>query len=135
MTPVLEVVDLVKHYRASAGLTGGGAVVHAVDGVSFTLGQGEMLGLVGNSGSGKTTIAKCILRLVDPTAGTIRLRGTDITHLSRRALRPLRRELHRPGVAGLLAQPGRGRVADAECILRPSEDGERDLARPGLGPP
>ena len=53
-----------------------------------------MLGLVGESGSGKSTIAKCILRLVEPTAGTIRLRGTDITHLSRRALRPLRRELH-----------------------------------------
>ena len=77
--------------RASRG---GGSVVHAVDGVSFTLGQGEMLGLVGESGSGKSTIAKCILRLVEPTAGTIRLRGTDITHLSRRALRPLRRELH-----------------------------------------
>jgi oligopeptide/dipeptide ABC transporter ATP-binding protein len=68
--------------------------VHAVDGVSFALGQGEMLGLVGESGSGKSTIAKCVLRLVDPTAGAIRLRGTDITHLSRRALRPLRRDLH-----------------------------------------
>ena len=94
MTAVLEVVDLVKHYRVGAGITGGGSVVHAVDGVSFALGEGEMLGLVGESGSGKSTIAKCILRLVDPTAGTIRLRGTDITHLSRRALRPLRRELH-----------------------------------------
>jgi oligopeptide/dipeptide ABC transporter ATP-binding protein len=92
--PALEIVDLVKHYRVGAGIAGGGSPVHAVDGVSFALRQGEMLGLVGESGSGKTTVAKCVLRLIEPTAGTIRLRGTDITHLSRRALRPLRRELN-----------------------------------------
>jgi len=93
--PALEVVDLVKHYRVGHGITGGGgSTVHAVDGVSFELRQGELLGLVGESGSGKSTVAKCILRLVDSTAGTIRLKGTDITHLSRRQMRPLRRELH-----------------------------------------
>jgi oligopeptide transport system ATP-binding protein len=92
--PALEVLDLVKHYRVGEGLAGAGSVVRAVDGVSFSLRRGEMLGLVGESGSGKSTIARCILRLTEPTAGTIRLRGTDITHLSRRALRPLRRELH-----------------------------------------
>jgi oligopeptide/dipeptide ABC transporter ATP-binding protein len=92
--PALEVTDLVKHYQASSRVTSGGDVVHAVDGVSFTLGRGEMLGLVGESGSGKSTVAKCILRLVEPTSGTIRLNGTDITHLSRRAMRPLRQELH-----------------------------------------
>jgi oligopeptide/dipeptide ABC transporter ATP-binding protein len=86
---VLEVTDLVKHFRAK-----GGGVVHAVDGVSFTLGRGEVLGLVGESGSGKTTVARCILRLLEPTAGTIRLNGTEITHLSRRQMRPHRRELH-----------------------------------------
>ena len=64
--------------------------MHAVDGLSFTLRRGEILGLVGESGSGKTTIAKCILRLIEPTAGTIRLRGTEITHLTRRRMRPLR---------------------------------------------
>jgi peptide/nickel transport system ATP-binding protein len=53
-----------------------------------------MLGLVGESGAGKSTVARCVLRLVDPTAGTIRLLGTDITRLSRKELRPLRRELH-----------------------------------------
>jgi oligopeptide/dipeptide ABC transporter ATP-binding protein len=87
--PVLEVVDLVKHFPAKRG-----AVVHAVDEVSFTLERGEMLGLVGESGSGKSTVANCIARLTEPTSGTIRLNGTDITHLSRRAMRPLRRELH-----------------------------------------
>ena len=53
-----------------------------------------MLGLVGESGSGKSTVGNCIARLVEPTAGTIRLHGADITHLSRRAMRPLRREVH-----------------------------------------
>jgi oligopeptide transport system ATP-binding protein len=68
--------------------------VHAVDGVSFTLAAGEILGLVGESGSGKSTVGNCILRLLDPTEGVIKLKGQDITHLSRRRLRPLRRELH-----------------------------------------
>jgi oligopeptide transport system ATP-binding protein len=92
--PALEVVDLVKHFPTGGKLAGGHEVIHAVDGVSLTLEPGEVLGLVGESGSGKSTVANCIMRLVDPTAGTIRLKGTDITHLSRRELRPLRRELH-----------------------------------------
>ena len=88
--PVLEVVDLVKHFSVGSRLTGGKATVHAVDGVSFTLGRGEMLGLVGESGSGKSTVANCVLRLVEPTSGTIALGDVDITHLSRRQMRPLR---------------------------------------------
>jgi len=92
--PVLEVVDLVKHFSAGGLLGRRRGTVHAVDGVSFTLARGEMLGLVGESGSGKSTVANCIVRLHEPTSGTIRLGGTDITHLSRRALRPLRRQLH-----------------------------------------
>lgn len=92
--PVLEVVDLVKHFSVGSRLTGGKATVHAVDGVSFALGRGEMLGLVGESGSGKSTVANCVLRLVEPTSGTIALGDVDITHLSRRQMRPLRRELH-----------------------------------------
>jgi oligopeptide transport system ATP-binding protein len=90
--PVLAVDGLVKHFPVRGlGATG---VVHAVDDVSFTIGRGELLGLVGESGSGKSTVANCVMRLVAPTAGTIRLNGTDITRLSRRALRPLRRDMH-----------------------------------------
>ncbi|MGN6246262.1 MAG: ABC transporter ATP-binding protein [Motilibacteraceae bacterium] len=86
---VLEVRDLVKHFRA-----GGGDVVRAVDGVSLTIGSGEVLGLVGESGSGKSTVGRCIVRLLEPTSGSIRLHGNEIAHLSRRRMRPLRRDVH-----------------------------------------
>jgi oligopeptide transport system ATP-binding protein len=86
---ILEVSDLVKHFDA-----GHGRVVHAVEDVSLQIAPGEVVGLVGESGSGKSTVGNCILRLLEPTSGSIRLRGTDISHLSRRALRPLRREMH-----------------------------------------
>ena len=85
--PVLEVEGLVKHFTVGQGVAGGGRVVHAVDGVSFSIAPGEVLGLVGESGSGKTTVGYCVNRLYEPTDGTIRLDGEDITHLSRRSLR------------------------------------------------
>ena len=90
----LEVRELVKHFRVGAGIAGGGATVHAVDDVSFELRENEVLGLVGESGSGKSTVANCVMRLTEPTSGEIRLKDVDITHLSRRAMRPLRRDLH-----------------------------------------
>jgi oligopeptide/dipeptide ABC transporter ATP-binding protein len=92
--PTLEVEDLVMHFRTGRGIVGGGSVVHAVDGVSFSIAPGELLGLVGESGSGKSTVANCAVRLLEPTSGTVRLRGRDITHLSRREMRPLRRDMH-----------------------------------------
>jgi len=91
---LLEVTDLVKHYPVRAGvLRRSVGIVHAVDGVSFSLGVGETLGLVGESGCGKSTVARSVLRLVEPTGGSIRIDGTDITHLSKTALRPHRRAM------------------------------------------
>ncbi len=91
-TPLLEIDGLVKHFDVPRA--NGGGVVHAVDGVDLRVGPGEMVGLVGESGSGKSTVGKCIIRLLEPTAGTIRLHGTDITHLPERALRDARREMN-----------------------------------------
>ena len=92
--PLLEVTDLVKHYAVRGGvLRRRVGTVHAVDGVSFSLASGETLGLVGESGCGKSTVARSILRLVEPTGGTIRLDGRDITRLGKAALRPNRRSM------------------------------------------
>jgi oligopeptide/dipeptide ABC transporter ATP-binding protein len=92
--PVIEVAGLKKHFPVKKGLlrrTAG--YVYAVDGVSFSIDQGETLGLVGESGCGKSTVARTVLRLVEPTAGTIKLNGEDITHLGKTAMRPHRRQM------------------------------------------
>jgi peptide/nickel transport system ATP-binding protein len=94
MRNILEVEDLKTYFPVRKGLlrrTVG--QVHAVDGVSFVIGAGETLGLVGESGCGKTTVGRSVLRLIEPTAGVIRLGGRDITRLGRAELRPLRREM------------------------------------------
>jgi oligopeptide/dipeptide ABC transporter ATP-binding protein len=94
MTALLQVRDLRKHYPVRKGLLGRAvAKVHAVDGISFSIAERETLGLVGESGCGKSTAGKTILRLVDPTAGTIEWRGQRIDRLGRAAMRPFRREL------------------------------------------
>ena len=91
---LLEVSNLVKHYPVRSGiLRRKVGTVHAVDGVSFTVGVAETLGLVGESGCGKSTVARSILRLVEPTSGSIALNGLDITHLGKADLRPHRRSM------------------------------------------
>ena len=92
--PVLEVQDLVKHFPVLRGvLRRAVAHVKAVDGVSFAIAPGETLCLVGESGCGKSTVARLILRLLQPTSGSIRLEGDDVTTLSENAMRPYRRQV------------------------------------------
>jgi peptide/nickel transport system ATP-binding protein/oligopeptide transport system ATP-binding protein len=92
--PLLEIEDLRKYFPVRRGLLSRtGAELRAVDGVSFAIGSGETLGLVGESGCGKSTVGKLILKLLEPTAGRIRLRGQDITALSRSEMRPYRRDM------------------------------------------
>ncbi|MYQ77709.1 MULTISPECIES: ABC transporter ATP-binding protein [unclassified Streptomyces] len=93
--PILEVRDLVKHYPLTQGILIKKQVgaVKAVDGVTFDLGAGETLGVVGESGCGKSTVARLLVQLEKPTSGAIRYKGEDITKLSGRALKAVRRNI------------------------------------------
>ncbi|MGW1191257.1 ABC transporter ATP-binding protein [Streptomyces sp. NPDC002559] len=93
--PILEVRDLAKHYPLTQGILFKKQIgaVKAVDGVSFDLAAGETLGIVGESGCGKSTVAKMLVHLEHPTAGAIRYKGEDVTKLSGRALKAVRRNI------------------------------------------
>lgn len=93
--PLIDVRDLHMHFPVRTGIFGRNAhaAVRAVDGVSFDIRPGEVFGLVGESGSGKTTLGRSILKLVQPTSGSVRYAGRDLVPLSERDMRPLRREL------------------------------------------
>lgn len=91
--PLLDVSSISKRFAVPRGIGGGSATVYAVDGVSFSIAPGETLGLVGESGCGKSTVGKMIVRLLEPDQGSIRLDGVDITHASSRTMRPLRRKV------------------------------------------
>jgi oligopeptide/dipeptide ABC transporter ATP-binding protein len=92
--PAVEVVDLKKHFPVKKGLlrrTVGH--VHAVDGVSFAIYEGETLGLVGESGCGKSTVGRLLLRLIEPSAGNIKVDGADVSRMSKAEMRPYRRQM------------------------------------------
>jgi len=93
--PILQVRNLTKHYLPQSGFSfsGGKSVIKAVDGVDFDLYPGETLGLVGESGCGKSTVARTILRLEEPTAGEVLYRGQDIFSMNRTELKTLRRKV------------------------------------------
>ncbi len=118
MNNLLEVRGLTRHFVASRGFFGGArSHVRAVDDLDLDLAPGETLGIVGESGCGKSTLGRLILRLIDPTAGTIRFKGRDVTGLAGAELRALRREMQlvfqdpyaslnpRMTVADILAEP------------------------------
>jgi oligopeptide/dipeptide ABC transporter ATP-binding protein len=125
---LLEVEGLVMEFRPRRG-TGGGRV-HAVRGVSFSIGKGEILGLVGETGSGKTTVGKCVVRLLNPSAGTVTFDGQDITQVPRRNLRQLRARIQmvfqdpyssldpRMTVAQIVAEPLQAHTADSRDVTR-----------------
>ena len=94
-TPLLEVTDLVKHFPVKSGVFIDREVarVRAVDGVGFTLHDGETLGLVGESGCGKSTVCRTVLQLLAPTSGSVRFEGQELVGRSPRELRPLRRQI------------------------------------------
>ena len=92
--PLVEARSLVKHFRSGGGFLGGKReVVHAVEDVSLTVHEGETLGVVGESGCGKSTLGRLLLRLLEPTSGTVTFDGRDLGTLSARELRRLRREM------------------------------------------
>src|SRR4029453_17052404 len=94
-TPLLEVEHLVKYFPIKEGMLIDREVgrVHAVDDVSFTVNEGETLGLVGGAGCGKSTLCRAVLQLLEPTSGSVRFQGDELVGRSRGEMRPLRREM------------------------------------------
>jgi peptide/nickel transport system ATP-binding protein/oligopeptide transport system ATP-binding protein len=92
-SPLVEVEHLVKDFSSGGGLFGRRRTLRAVDGVSFVIGRGATLGLVGESGGGKTTVGRMLLRLLEPSSGTVRFDGVDVSAVDGTALRALRRRM------------------------------------------
>jgi oligopeptide transport system ATP-binding protein len=142
----LEVADLVKHFPVKRGLFVDREVdrVRAVDGVSFSVDSGETLGLVGESGCGKSTACRAVLQLLKPTSGSVRFEGREIAGLSRRAMRPLRREMQmvfQDPYASLNPRKRVGQIVGAPLKLQREASGEELrrrvqelLERVGLSP-
>jgi oligopeptide transport system ATP-binding protein len=93
MTPLVEVRNLTRHFARGGGLFREKSVVKAVDGVSFTVNEGETFALVGESGSGKSTTGRCMLRLIEPTSGEVLFRGENVLGFSSARMREARRDM------------------------------------------
>jgi oligopeptide/dipeptide ABC transporter ATP-binding protein len=141
--PLVELDHLTKYFAVKQGVFAQGrSVVHAVEDVTLTVHAGETLGIVGESGCGKSTTARLMVRLLEPTAGMVRFEGRDISRLSQRRLRPLRREMQiifQDPYSSLNPRKSVGQiVAEPFAIHRTGKDVKRRvqelLARVGLSP-
>jgi peptide/nickel transport system ATP-binding protein len=141
--PLIELEHLTKHFLVKQGVFARGkGVVHAVEDVSLAVDSGETLGIVGESGCGKSTTARLMLRLLDPTSGTIRFEGRDITKLSQHALRPLRREMQmifQDPYSSLNPRKTIGQIVGSPFAIHKTEKDAKTrvrelLARVGLSP-
>ena len=144
--PLVEVRDLKKHFPIGGGLLGRGAgTVHAVDGVSFRIAPGETFGLVGESGCGKSTAGRTLLKLLEPTSGAIRVRGEDITGFGPAAMLPHRRRMqmvHQDPYASLNPRMPAGAIVGEPLVIHGVGGGREErservaglFARVGLRP-
>jgi oligopeptide/dipeptide ABC transporter ATP-binding protein len=143
--PMLEAEHVQLYFPIKKGVLIDRTIghVHAVDDVSLRLNEGETVGIVGESGCGKSTLARCFVRLLEPTSGTLRYRGQDITHLGRKALDPMRREVQlvfQDPVASLNPRKRVGQIISTPLRLHgvngpKAEERVRDLLdRVGLNP-
>ena len=119
--PLVRVESLVKHFPLRKGFfsSGDSGVVRAVDDISFTVARGETLGLVGESGCGKSTTGRLLLRLIDPTAGAIKYDGVDLARLGPKAMRERRREPPPGSVARHLERTKHMNLLHVEEAIRP----------------
>jgi peptide/nickel transport system ATP-binding protein/oligopeptide transport system ATP-binding protein len=142
-SPLVEVENLTKWFAVKQGVFANvKGIVHAVEEVSLTVNRGETLGIVGESGCGKSTTARLMVRLLDPTAGTVRFDGRDITKLSMRQLRPLRRQMQmifQDPYSSLNPRKTVGQIVGEPFTIHKTEKDVRTrvqelLARVGLNP-
>jgi oligopeptide/dipeptide ABC transporter ATP-binding protein len=141
--PLVEVEHLTKHFPVKQGVfSSEKGIVHAVEDVTLSVNRGETLGIVGESGCGKSTTARLMVRLLEPTSGSVRFEGRDITRLSQRALRPLRQRMaiiFQDPYSSLNPRKSVGQiVAEPFAIHRTATDAKSRvqelLARVGLNP-